>query len=329
MRHKNVDIKYRGETYTIPDAHPAANCLPWHLDRPEFADLIASIRDDGYDSRKPVLIQKTTGLIISGRRRSLACIIVDAEPEVEEVDWSGEEIVAYVRRDELHRRNLTDGERVMAVTELNNLKNPGRPEKGSRDPISENSKSLGEIADEAGVSRETAKRAAKVKKQAPEIVTAVKEGKLKVNTAARAADLPKPARERIAASDDPAATAKEELAKADLETEAPADLDPVAQLSARAGQVNEMFRALCTELDRVNERIVGMKDVPEARWVTWDVCRDQIRQVRNSIYQATLKPDPYCGATGHVDGDPCSACKGFGHVPKRVANACPTREVAA
>lgn len=340
-----MQVRYKGTEYDIPDAHPAANCLPWHLDKPEFAELIHSVRD-GYDLDKPILQQAGTGLIISGRRRALACVIADVDPEVKEVDWDDDAVMRFVRRDEIIRRNLTEGERVMAVAELSKLRERGGDRRSddfkvSADTLKSTDKTIAEIAEEAGVSKATANRAVKVKKKSPELAEAVKEGKLKVRTAAAVADLPKATRKKVAESDNPAAAAKIALAKSrkpepvnqpdDAETDSGTDeqLDPVEQLAARARQVNEMFRSLCAEIDRVNERIVGMKGVPEARWVSWDVCRDNLRQVRNSIYQATLQSDPYCNGTGRVDDEPCSACKGFGHVPKRVAKACPTREAAA
>lgn len=212
-----MQVRYKGTEYDIPDAHPAANCLPWHLDKPEFAELIHSVRD-GYDLDKPILQQAGTGLIISGRRRALACVIADVDPEVKEVDWDDDAVMRFVRRDEIIRRNLTEGERVMAVAELSKLRERGGDRRSddfkvSADTLKSTDKTIAEIAEEAGVSKATANRAVKVKKKSPELAEAVKEGKLKVRTAAAVADLPKATRKKVAESDNPAAAAKIALAK--------------------------------------------------------------------------------------------------------------------
>ncbi len=100
-------ILYRGQTYTVSDAHPAADALPWHLDTDEFTELVESVRTRGFDPDRPVVRCARTGRVIGGRRRELACRVAGVEPAYRNVDWTDEEVVAWVRREDLQRRNLT------------------------------------------------------------------------------------------------------------------------------------------------------------------------------------------------------------------------------
>lgn len=223
---------YKGNEYEIPDAHPAANCLPWNLDGPDFADLIESVKA-GYDGEKPVLVQADTELIISGRRRALACVIAGVDPVTREVDWDDEQVNSYVRRDELIRRNLTEAQRVAAIADLSELNSHGANQhknKGKEEvPAGTSSATQKEIAAEAGAGIQTVKRVAAVKKSAPELLPLIREGKLEANTAARAAKELTPKQvKQIANADDPKAEAKKLLpAKPKAKPAAPKDSDPL------------------------------------------------------------------------------------------------------
>lgn len=207
---------YRGEEYEIPDAHPAANCLPWNLDDPDFADLIESVKA-GYDGDKPILTQAGTELIISGRRRALACVIADVDPVTKEVDWDDAKVFEFVRRDELIRRNLSESQRAASLAELTELNDNGvnqhknKAKEGSQN-CEPSPKTAKEMAKEAGVSKRTADSVSTVKKSAPELLPLVKEGKLAANVAEKAArELTPKQVKQIANADDPKAEAKKLL----------------------------------------------------------------------------------------------------------------------
>lgn len=202
-------IEYQGKKYSVTPAHPAADALPWHLDRPAFAELIENIRRLGFDPTRAIICHADAGIIIGGRRRELAAKIAGIEPIYEQVSWSDEEVAEWVVREDLLRRDLTPSERAASAVELAEMLPKGRPSiKGSRDPLK---KSSADLAAEIGVGEKTVDRVAKVKKKAPELLNSVKEGKISAKEAARAADLPKADRVEIAASKTPKETAKEKI----------------------------------------------------------------------------------------------------------------------
>jgi hypothetical protein len=66
-----------------------------------------------------------------------------------------------------------------------------------------------ETARAAGISADTLQRATKVADKAPELLPAVRDGKLDAKTAAKVADLPQQDRETVAASSDPKQAAQD------------------------------------------------------------------------------------------------------------------------
>jgi hypothetical protein len=216
-------VKYDGREYTVSDAHPAADMMPWHTDRDEFGLLLADMRTVGFDPTRPCLRREGSGDLIDGRRRELAATIVGIEPKYQDVRWDDEEIVEWVKREHLPRRNLTPSERAAAAVGLAGLLPVGsnqharnaRKNKGEEGPQNCGpSKSAAAIAAETGVSQRTVEDAAKVKKDAPELMDAVKEGQLPANTAAKVAGLSKESRATVAGADDKKKAAKDELKKA-------------------------------------------------------------------------------------------------------------------
>jgi hypothetical protein len=194
-------ILYRGQTYTVSDAHPAADALPWHLDTDEFAELVESVRTHGFDPDRPVVRCARTGRVIGGRRRELACRVAGVEPVHRNVDWADEEVVAWVRREDLHRRNLTAAERVAAELALDGVLH-------RLAGVGANQHTAGEIAKRAGVSRKTVQRVKKAARH-PALAAAVRDGRVSAKPAAELAELPAAEVDDVLASDDVAAAAAE------------------------------------------------------------------------------------------------------------------------
>lgn len=240
-------ITYQGMGYVVTVAHPAADELPWNTEQDEFASLVQNMRDEGFDPDRPATKQRKTGLLIDGRRRELAARVAGIVPVYREVDWDDTQIIRWVQRD-LSRRNVTPSQRAAVAVGLegllrrgsnqHRLENKGN-EEGQNYP---SSRSAAEIAAEIGVGEKTVDAAAKVKKKAPELLDAVKEGRLAANVAAKVADLPKRERKKVAEADDPKVAAKQALAPEpeqepdefdadgpaeDDEEEVPAEPDPL------------------------------------------------------------------------------------------------------
>lgn len=98
------------------------------------------------------------------------------------------------------------GPRRAAAVELAKLLPHGVHEPGAIPQICGTAlQSAADIAAEAGVSQQTIEDAAKVKKKAPELLPAVKEGKLVAHVAAQVADLPEAERKEVVAKRPPAA----------------------------------------------------------------------------------------------------------------------------
>jgi hypothetical protein len=201
-------VQYGGRSYSVSEAHPAADKLPWHLDRPEFAEIVADMQTFGYDPERPIVRDARTGRIIAGRRRELAAQVAGRQPVYRDVHLSEERIIEFVRREELLRRNLDVSARAAVAVELADLLPAHRP---ATKPGNVAGLSQATIAEQAKVSERTVRSAAKVKRQAPELLAAVKDGKLSAHTASRVADLPADERQRVADADDPKQAAKEAI----------------------------------------------------------------------------------------------------------------------
>lgn len=287
---------YGGKSYTVSKAHKAADAMPWDLDTEEFAALVQSMRDDGFDPDRPATRHGETGLLIDGRRRELAAVIAGVEPVYREVNWPEEEIVAWVSRD-LARRNITPSQRAASAVELAGLLPKGR--RGQIRNVADLTHQ--EIAEESGVGVRTIDDAAKVKAKAPELLETVKEGKLSASVAAKVADLPKRKREKVAKAKDPKKAAKEELAKKP---------DPETPADEGAEFVKEV-ETLCRDVDQIAARMKALKSSRFAYSINIDSSVSQVEAARKTFWQGRpAHPCPYCAGEG------CKTCANTGRVKK-------------
>jgi len=177
--------------------HDAANIFP--LDEENLDELADDIREYG----QQVAIETLDGKIIDGRRRQLACQKAGVQPTYRAVQVS--DPIAYVVSLNIHRRHLTPSQRAMCAARASGLKEKlaeqakqrmsaggqtagkGRPKQGKEtlpDPIS-----TGQTRDQLGkafdVSGRSVGHAQKVIDNAvPEVIAAVDEGRMAVDTAA-------------------------------------------------------------------------------------------------------------------------------------------------
>jgi hypothetical protein len=205
------EVEYQGVKYPVSDAHPAADRLPLHVDRPAFADTVADMRENGFDPRRRIIRDAATKRIIAGRRRELAAVIAGRQPLYEDVLWGESEIEQFVRREELLRRDLSPAERATLVLEFAATLPPGRPAKDAPGGKTGNVATLNELAAEAGVSKRTLQDVAKVKEKAADLLPALREGTLPVHTAAKVAHLPPEKRAEVLAAPDPKQAARQAL----------------------------------------------------------------------------------------------------------------------
>lgn len=154
-----------------------ANLFPL-LEAKDQDKLVEDIKENG--QIEPVVLYQ--GEILDGRNRYLACQKLGIEPKTEE--YTGSDPLKYVLSKNLHRRHLTTTQRADIADEIANLSHGG-------DRVSEQARnstlapvSQAQAAEALKVSVDSVKKARKIKREAaPEIIKAVKEGKMSLNAA--------------------------------------------------------------------------------------------------------------------------------------------------
>jgi len=159
--------------------HEVANLFP-PIKEADFKKLAADIRENG--QREPILITPDYK-IVDGVHRYKALSRMKVEPKYEVVYLSEEELLKLALSKNMFRRHLTASQRAMIAAEFAKLR------KGTRTDLAPNeAKSEREAAELTGSSRTSVQRAVKVK-GVQELVEAVKDGRVDVETAAEAAEL--------------------------------------------------------------------------------------------------------------------------------------------
>lgn len=155
------------------ETHPAANIFPM-LDEPDLAALAEDIRAHGL--RNPVVVIGSK--VLDGRNRLAACDRIGIEATF--VQFEGDDPVAFVLSENLHRRHLNESQRAMVGARVASLQKGERADR-SIDP----SMTQAQAACALNVSTPSIKRAREVIDRAvPEVVRAVETGKLAVSAAA-------------------------------------------------------------------------------------------------------------------------------------------------
>lgn len=158
------------------EVHPAATLFPQMTDE-EFRGLKADIQVNG--QREDIVVW--CGKLIDGRHRLKACLELNINPSIAELD-EDQDPWKYVISHNLHRRHLTTSQRAMVAGKLATLKE-GRP---SKETVSNDTVSLDEAAKQLNIGRATAARGKTVQERGSESVKqAVEQGKVPVSLAAK------------------------------------------------------------------------------------------------------------------------------------------------
>lgn len=176
--------------------HPIAALFPMLTDA-ELRDLGHDIQDRGLES--PVIVCRVDDewLLLDGRNRRAACRMVGAECSVKAYDRVGG-YAGFIVSQNLKRRHMNDSQRAVVAAEIANLSHgqtateiqQGRKAECSIEH-SEEPVTLDQSAKMLNVSKAAVRRASKaIAAGAPELVSAMKAGKVTVSAAATVAKLP-------------------------------------------------------------------------------------------------------------------------------------------
>jgi hypothetical protein len=163
--------------------HPIADLFPmW--DDGDLADLIADMKERGFDTDIPIILHE--GKILDGRNRYRAAIAAGVECEKRE--YVGSDPLGFVIRHNLRRRHLNTSQRSMIAAAIANMHQGQRTD---TEPSAKLPKvSQAEAAKQMKVSTRNVTSAKRVRSQAdPEMVKKVENGEMTVNQAA--ATIPK------------------------------------------------------------------------------------------------------------------------------------------
>jgi ParB-like chromosome segregation protein Spo0J len=182
--------------------HPYAELFP-ALKEKELQELAEDIKVNGLQQS---IDTDQRNRIVDGRNRLTACELVKTTPKFQSHNFdSDRDVLAFVLSRNLHRRHLSESQRACIAAEIANMAQGHRTDKepsldlakvDTTTPISQT-----EAAKMLNVGRATVGQAIQVKKKGTQkIQEAVKEGKLKMNTASKIVDLPTEEQDEIADS---------------------------------------------------------------------------------------------------------------------------------
>jgi hypothetical protein len=102
------------DIFDIP-VHPAADAFPM-MEEEELEELAADIKANGL--QQPLVIDELNGnpMLVDGRNRRKACRRAGVVPDYALLD--GQDPVAYILSANVHRRNLTKGQRAIVMARI-------------------------------------------------------------------------------------------------------------------------------------------------------------------------------------------------------------------
>ena len=202
--------------------HPAAEAFPLISDG-EIKQLAEDIKKNG--QIHPIITWN--GAIVDGRNRLAACALAGVEPRFEERSFANDNaVIDFVIGANDRRRHMNSSQRAVVASSLANMRRSDTLRQNKRKgtdaqdcaseerPISQE-----EAADKMDVSRRLVQDAAKVQKQAPELIPMIQKGDLTVSKASELADKPEAAKAVAAGT----MTVKEATKKAPKEPEPKVD----------------------------------------------------------------------------------------------------------
>lgn len=215
--------------------HPLAQLFPM-IEGEAFASLVEDVRANGV--RRPVVM--LDGMILDGRNRYLAAR--EAGVGFPVVDFTGDDPVAFVVSENIHRRHLTESQRAMVAAKVAKLPKGSNQHPGASADL-RTLPSAAEAAAQLSVSTRMVESARAVERDgAPELVAAVTAGEITVSAAAEVAKLPETEQAEIVAKGPEAVRAAAKEARAP-KVQAPVEKRPANGLSGltREGLEDEVL----------------------------------------------------------------------------------------
>lgn len=290
--------------------------------------IVESMTSVGYDPTKPVAVWRERNVVIDGHTRILSAIkarIFDI-PVAFFSFASEDDALLYAITSQVHRRNLSQSELLMAVKAVDKIRKAGRPGDGklaSRDANYSDGKSAAETAKILGVGQATVERARTVLSD-PEAEAAVMEGKASINMASRIAKANKAKKAKPTQQTEKPAQQSALFAESTT-TAALASAPPLPKFDA--APASAPFTA--TEKPRWDTQQYRMDvRIYHELKPLYDQLRDRLKEITGlngsevygPAYQKTravaLMAHPRdwvdctrCKGTGKKNGVPCEACK--------------------
>lgn len=204
-----MNMNVRFEVALTGRWHRFANIFEMIPPGPAFDALQEDIRANGI--HEPIVVYQ--GEILDGRNRYMAARDLGVRFPVRDFEGTEAEALAFVMSRNLHRRHLTQAQKVAAAAQAANMPVGGNQHGASLRQLADPPEAVittQQAAEAMGVATRTVERAKKVVKEgAPELVAAMAAGKVAVSAAAEIAELPKAEQAEVVARGE-----KEILAKA-------------------------------------------------------------------------------------------------------------------
>ncbi|MBM3789929.1 MAG: hypothetical protein FJW35_06200 [Acidobacteria bacterium] len=256
----------------------------------EFEDLKASIAANGL--MEPVTVHE--GKILDGRHRARAC--EELGVELQTVQYTGSDLVAFVLAKNLHRRHLNVSQRALIAEQIATL-GDGQKKAGAQICAA----SQPEAAEILKVSRRTVQLARKiVDRGVPDLVRAVKQAEVSVNEAAKIAGLePEVQKELLASKSNRQRRRLVNEAAAQRRRQQAADTTERERIRLWERRINRLRRSISRMADDdFPATIVGAMLAKERRrWVrdllyVAEKCRAWCEILSNHPAQASSQPVP-------------------------------------
>lgn len=150
----------------------------------------------GHGLLSPIML--LDGMILDGRNRARACELAGVDPLKNAQTFTGDDPLAFVVSVNLHRRQLTLGQKSAIADQIATMQRGGaRPVQDRNEQSTKSGFALSDAARMMGVSDTSVDDYRRLKREAPDLAEKVKAGEVKLGTAARhAAERAVPEREK-------------------------------------------------------------------------------------------------------------------------------------